>query len=74
MRALQILILLIPHQNHPILSMHLLPSLTPIKIAGMVAVFQSLLFLASRRKEKKEGATAWQGRFFLIFALFFFRK
>lgn len=38
MRALQILIFLIPFQNHPLLSMNILPRLTPIKIAGIVAV------------------------------------
>ncbi|MDB9744129.1 hypothetical protein OAA91_01220, partial [Fibrobacterales bacterium] len=51
MKALQFLIFLIPFQNHPILSMNILPRLTPIKIAGLIAVLM-IFFLAKKTKIK----------------------
>lgn len=51
MRALQVLIFLIPFQNHPLLSMNILPRLTPIKIAGLIAVMM-IIFQAKKTKIK----------------------
>ncbi|MGL1904352.1 MAG: O-antigen ligase family protein [Fibrobacterales bacterium] len=52
MRLLQLLIFLIPFQNHPLLSMNILPRFTPIKLIGVMALFYSFQLIAKNKKRQ----------------------
>ncbi len=63
MWLLQMLIFLIPFQNHPLLSMNILPRITPIKIIGLLAIFYSLQLISKQEKT----ARPFVGTLFLFF-------
>lgn len=54
MKALFVLLLLVPFQTHPLLSKNFLPGITPIKIFGLLTLFLGVMYFL-KRKEKSKG-------------------
>ena len=69
MKFFQILIFLIPFQNHPLLSANILPRLTPIKIVGFLAALYSInIFLKPDKTGNRQVPLPLPGQLFLLFS------